>query len=218
MMRRMLSLLFVVGGMAAGCATDEAALDDSTVAEGEALDPDSLEERRWGGRPHPGGGAMDGGIVPDAGRPVHFASAKLAPKSGNTTLGGKAVFAKRRGKVQLTLWVEGAPPGKHGAHLHAVGDCSAPDAASAGGHWNPTQAPHGAPSTPSHLGDLGNITIGRSGRGLLTFENPAWTLGDGAPTDVLNHAIVIHADPDDLTSQPSGNAGGRIGCGVVEAD
>lgn len=220
-MRRVLPLLMIVSGLAAGCAdADEAGRDPSVEAsDSDALDADELEARRRGGPSHGGkpGSALDAGVSRDAGRPVFFAAAKLAPKSGNTTLRGEAFFTKQRRGAQLTLYVEGAPPGKHGAHLHAVGDCSAPDATSAGGHWNPENAQHGAPGPSSHLGDLGSITIGQSGRGLLLIDNDKWTLGGGAPTDLIGKAVVIHADADDFTTQPTGNAGGRIGCGVIQA-
>src|SRR5262245_10479807 len=86
----------------------------------------------------------------------HVAEATLAPKSGNTTLAGSAKFSGEPGKVQVAVTVMGAPPGMHGLHIHETGDCSAPDAMSAGGHWNPSMHMHAAPGPMAHLGDLGN--------------------------------------------------------------
>jgi len=144
------------------------------------------------------------------------ANAAIAPKSGNTTLAGDAKFSGAAGAITLTLTLTGAPPGQHGAHIHETGDCSAPDAMSAGGHWNPTTHMHAAPGATAHLGDLGNITVAADGTATLTYSYPEWTIGGGAPTDLIGKAIVIHAMPDDLMTQPTGNAGGRIGCGVIE--
>jgi Cu-Zn family superoxide dismutase len=99
-----------------------------------------------------------------------------------------------------------------------TGDCSAADGSSAGGHWNPAMNNHGMPGAASHLGDLGNFTVAADGTGTLEISNPAWTIGDGAATDVVGKAIIVHGAPDDFTTQPTGNAGARIGCGVIKAD
>jgi Cu-Zn family superoxide dismutase len=152
----------------------------------------------------------------DGGGSSERASAEIEAKSGNTTLHGTASFAEVRGEVVVTLEVEGAPPGDHGAHIHEIGDCSAADAMSAGEHWNPDDHAHGEPGTTSHLGDLGNLSVDADGTGRLTLRSDKWTVGDGGDYDVVGKAIVIHANEDDLTTQPSGNSGGRIGCGVIE--
>jgi Cu-Zn family superoxide dismutase len=146
----------------------------------------------------------------------HTAEAVLAPKSGNTTLAGTAKFSGEPGKVQVTVNITGAPPGMHGLHIHETGDCSAPDAMSAGGHWNPTMQMHAAPSASAHLGDLGNITVSDAGSGTLTYGNPAWEIGSTGANNLIGKAVIVHAMPDDLTTQPTGNAGGRIGCGVIQ--
>jgi superoxide dismutase, Cu-Zn family len=144
------------------------------------------------------------------------ASARVEGKSGNT-LSGTAEFRPVPGGVALTLRVTGAPPGAHAVHLHQVGDCSAGDASSAGEHWNPTQSPHGhLPHSPAHLGDIGNLMVNEAGEGELEFVTEQWTLGTGAMNDANGKALVIHAKEDDLQSQPAGNAGDRIGCGVVQ--
>jgi Cu-Zn family superoxide dismutase len=145
----------------------------------------------------------------------HAAEAMLAPKSGNMTLAGSAKFSGEKGNVQVVVNVTGAPPGMHGLHIHETGDCSAPDAMSAGGHWNPTMHMHAAPGATSHLGDLGNLTVDAAGSGTATLTNPEWEIGTGTPMDVMGKAVIVHAMPDDLMMQPTGNAGGRIGCGVI---
>lgn len=145
-----------------------------------------------------------------------LASAMIAPKSGNTMLAGTATFSGAPGAISVTVSVTGAPPGDHGVHLHETGDCSAPDAMSAGGHWNPAMHMHGKPGPTSHIGDLGNITVGADGKGTLTLTNSEWAIGGAADKNPVGKAIVVHAMPDDYTTQmPPGNAGARIGCGVV---
>jgi Cu-Zn family superoxide dismutase len=146
----------------------------------------------------------------------HTAQAMLAPKSGNMTLAGSAMFSGEKGQVQVVVNVTGAPAGMHGLHIHETGDCSAADAMSAGGHWNPSMHMHAAPGATAHLGDLGNITIDAAGSGTVTMTNPAWEVGTGTPMDVIGKAVIVHAMPDDLMTQPTGNAGGRIGCGVIQ--
>jgi Cu-Zn family superoxide dismutase len=144
------------------------------------------------------------------------ATATLAARSGSTTT-GTATFTEANGRVTLKLDVANATPGRHGAHLHQVGDCSAPDATSAGAHWNPDGMNHGGPDSPQHhLGDLGNVEVGADGRGSITRSMAAWKLGDGSTTDVVGKAVIVHADPDDFTTQPTGNSGGRVACGVIE--
>lgn len=153
----------------------------------------------------------------DAGAAGQEASAHLAPKSGNTTLSGHATFSQTSAGVKLILHVTGAPPGEHGAHIHETGDCSDAEAKSAGGHWNPDQHKHGAPPPSSaHLGDLGNLTVAADGTGTLELTSETWKLGNGSPQDVIGRAVVIHAGADDLVTDPAGNSGARIGCGVIE--
>jgi Cu-Zn family superoxide dismutase len=160
-------------------------------------------------------GCGDEGSVSSADK-AESASALVLAKAGNTTLAGMATFVGEAGKVQLTLNVTGAPAGVHGVHIHEKGDWSAPDAMSAGAHWNPAMTMHAAPGASAHLGDLGNMTIGADGKGTLTATNPMWETGTGSSKDVVGKAVVVHAMNDDLTSQPAGNAGGRIGCGEIK--
>ena len=147
------------------------------------------------------------------------ASAALEAKSSSTVT-GTALFTERSSsQVDLTLNVAGATPGEHAAHIHLTGDCSADNAASAGGHWNPEPAMmHGLPTaTPHHLGDLGNFTVSDNGTGKLTITGD-WTIGTGDMTDVIGMAIIVHAMMDDGTTQTPvpGNAGARVACGVIK--
>ena len=142
--------------------------------------------------------------------------ATLAAKSDNTTLKGTATFSGEAGKVQVKVDLTGAPAGEHGVHIHETGDCSAADAMSAGGHWNPTGQMHGHLGTTAHLGDIGNITVAADGTGTITTTNPAWELTGTGANNVKGKAVIIHAMADDFMTQPTGNAGGRIGCGVIE--
>jgi superoxide dismutase, Cu-Zn family len=142
------------------------------------------------------------------------ATTQLESRSGSTTT-GTATFEEDGEQVTLTLEVSGATPGRHGAHIHENGDCSAADASSAGGHWNPATKTHGPPDANHHLGDLGNITIGQDGRGTLTLSKKEWKIGDGSAEDVVGKAVVIHANEDDLATDPAGNSGGRVACGVI---
>ncbi len=145
------------------------------------------------------------------------AAADLQSKSGSSVT-GTATFTKQGGKVSMTVKLKGLTPGTHAIHLHDKGDCSAPDAASAGGHWNPTSEDHGKwGHSPYHRGDIGNLVADAKGNATLTIASDVWTLGDGATTDVLGHAVVVHAKEDDFTTQPTGNAGGRVACGVIKA-
>jgi Cu-Zn family superoxide dismutase len=108
-----------------------------------------------------------------------------------------------------------APNSKHGIHIHEDGDCSAPDASSAGGHFNPLSNPHGAPGRFTHIGDLGNATANQAGVSYVDVRIPRATLDNAAATNVAGRAVIVHANPDDLTSQPSGDSGPRIACGVI---
>jgi len=147
------------------------------------------------------------------------ATAKLESKSGSSVTGTARFTRQDDGKIQLVVDVEGATPGVHAAHLHDVGDCSAEDGSSAGGHWNPTSHDHGKWDHDSfHLGDIGNIEVGEDGTGTITLTTDRWELGTGGMADVVDHAIIVHTAADDFVTQPTGNAGGREACGVVTID
>lgn len=129
---------------------------------------------------------------------------------------GKAAVEEIDGTLRVIVDVMGLPPGDHGAHVHMTGKCDAPDFSSAGGHWNPAGHQHGAknPAGP-HAGDLPNLEVGSNGRGHLVFTLPGGTYEGLMDED--GAAIVIHAKADDLMTDPSGNSGGRIACGVFAA-
>jgi Cu-Zn family superoxide dismutase len=147
--------------------------------------------------------------------PAGTASATIEARSGSS-LSGTAQFMMHGGMMMITVTLKGAPPGQHAVHIHEKGDCSAPDASSAGGHFNPGGHQHGSPDAPEHhAGDLGNITIGEDGTGSLMIHSSDLTLS-GGPNSVVGHALVVHEKTDDFVTQPSGNAGGRIGCGVIQ--
>jgi Cu-Zn family superoxide dismutase len=150
-------------------------------------------------------------------RPTAAADSATASIRGpeGSSLAGAATFTRTATGVHVNVELENAPPGVHGFHLHDQGDCSAPDFTSAGGHFNPTHAAHGGPDAPiHHAGDFGNITVGPDGRGRLELDSTMLTVAPG-PNSVLGKAVILHEKADDLTSQPTGAAGARIGCGVV---
>ena len=143
------------------------------------------------------------------------ASATIEARSGST-LTGKVSFTEVAGGVLVDMTVHHATPGWHAAHIHEKGDCSAADGSSAGGHFNPAGKPHGAPhALERHAGDLGNMWVDEKGDGHHMLLMPDLTVADG-PNSVRGRAIIVHANADDLATQPTGNAGGRIGCGVIQ--
>lgn len=142
------------------------------------------------------------------------ATATLQPRSGETT-NGTIAFTETAEGVSIHARVEGAPPGMHGFHIHEVGDCSSEDFKSAGGHFNPTGAPHGGPADAErHGGDLGNIEIGEDGTGHLEVSSEQLTVAEGE-NSVVGRGVILHEGEDDLESQPTGAAGARLACGVV---
>ena len=143
------------------------------------------------------------------------AIATIGSTSGSSVT-GMATFTQNGEQITLTIEIQGATPGLHAVHIHESGDCSAPDGTSAGGHWNPTGVAHGKWGVGEfHLGDLGNITVGEDGTGSFELTTDLWDIGTGSDVDVVGKGIVVHAGADDFTSQPSGAAGARIGCGAI---
>lgn len=145
------------------------------------------------------------------------ATATIESRSGSPVT-GRAVFTQLPGNAgtRCQIWIEHATPGTHGLHLHEKGDCSAPDAMSAGGHFNASGNPHAAPvDARRHNGDLGNIEIGPDGKGQLDETSNLLTVAPG-PNSVVGKAVIFHEKADDLTTQPTGAAGARFGCGVVQ--
>lgn len=145
---------------------------------------------------------------------VPFARAVLAPRGGSSAQ-GTVDFAMSGKNLLVRVSANKLSPGLHGIHVHEKGDCSAADAASAGDHFNPTEQKHGGPrSKARHAGDLGNLVANRLGNAELeiTIPPPSPTF---AWSEFVGKSVVVHERADDLITQPAGNSGGRIACGVV---
>jgi superoxide dismutase, Cu-Zn family len=139
---------------------------------------------------------------------------KLEPKSGSKVT-GTITFTKSGDDVEVTGDIQNLSPGKHGFHIHEKGDCSAADASSAGAHFNPTHQHHGGPGTSErHNGDLGNIEADKSGTAHVQWKGKMSLSGADS---IIGKSAVVHEKEDDLKSDPSGNSGSRIACGVIEA-
>lgn len=143
------------------------------------------------------------------------AAVTLSPISGSTASGTVTFVQKADGSVDVTAHLTGVPAGVHGFHIHDKGDCG-DNGNAAGGHFNPAGTAHGAPAADAHhAGDFGNITADAQGMAHASFNTRSITVTAG-PNSVVGHAVILHANPDDLVTQPTGNAGPRIACGVVE--
>lgn len=146
------------------------------------------------------------------------ATAELAPTQGNETK-GSVTFKVVDGKVHVTGQISGLKPGsEHGFHIHEKGDCSAPDGMSAGGHFNPGKQDHGSVSAdPHHGGDMPNIKA--DDKGVATIDGPVSSnvnIGKGDDFDIIGRGLIVHADADDYKTQPTGNAGARLACAVIQ--
>lgn len=152
--------------------------------------------------------------LPDFSNVTH-AAAHLSPASGSD-VAGEILFIEKDGAVEIRPEIQGLDPNSiHAIHIHEYGDCTAPDGSSAGGHFNPTQDPHGAPySQKHHAGDLGNIVADSRGRVTGLIRADEISLG-GLGNSVLGRSVVVHAKQDDFKTQPAGDAGARIACGVI---
>ncbi len=147
-----------------------------------------------------------------AGEPTK-AIAVLHPTTGST-VAGTVTFTAVGDGVKVVADLTGLTPGKHGFHIHEFGDCSSPDAKSAGGHFNPTNHQHGAPdATDRHAGDLGNIEADASGKVHVDVSDKVMKLSGS--DSIVGHAVIVHEKADDLKTQPTGDAGGRVACGVI---
>lgn len=149
--------------------------------------------------------AIEGSTTASSGMPVPF---PIVGPTGEQR--GFATFFSDGRRTAIKVEAEGLAPGVHGIHLHAVGRCDGPDFKSAGGHWNPAGRQHGHDNPQgAHLGDLPNLSVGSDGRGTASFTV------DGDMADADGTSLVIHADPDDNKTDPSGNSGARIACAVL---
>ena len=145
------------------------------------------------------------------------ASAALSGTKADTVLTGMAKFTRKGDEVELelTLDVPKKANSTVAVHFHEHGDCG-DEGKGAHGHWNPTKEDHGKwGSAKYHSGDLGNIKLDKDGKATFTVKTNRWTIGGPEKTNILNRAIIIHSGVDDYTTQPTGNSGSRIGCGVI---
>ncbi len=155
----------------------------------------------------------DAAQKPAAQQPFTKASAVLHGTEGNNVR-GVVMFIRNENGVKVVAHLEGLAPGEHGFHIHEFGDCSAQDGASAGGHFNPEGKKHGSPDTKErHIGDLGNIIADEGGS--ARYERLDSLLSLNGPDSIIGRGVVVHADADDFTSQPSGAAGARVACGTI---
>ena len=137
---------------------------------------------------------------------------------GQGGVSGVVVFQNSNGSMKATITLSGKPNTINAVHIHETGDCSGTGGKKAGGHWNPTGEDHGTwGSGEYHSGDLGNIKTDRAGNGGETIVDveKRWTIGGSKETNIIGKAIIVHEKADDGTSQPSGNAGKRVGCGEI---
>ena len=142
----------------------------------------------------------------------------MEPKSGSS-VEGTATFTEVNGEVTLVANLTGLTPGIHAIHIHEKSDCSAADGTSTGGHWNPTFKKHGKFGIAEyHRGDIGNFTADVNGKATVFFKTKEWAIGGNDETkNILNKGLIVHKDPDDFTSQPTGNAGARVACsGIIK--
>ncbi|HVE50988.1 MAG TPA: superoxide dismutase family protein [Casimicrobiaceae bacterium] len=142
------------------------------------------------------------------------ATANLEPTKGNKTA-GTVEFVERGGKVHVTATITGlAPNVEHGFHVHEKGDCGSDDGMSAGGHFNPDSKQHGPQDAPHHAGDMPNLKADASGNAKASFALDGVTLAPGAMS-LVGRGLIVHKDPDDYKTQPTGNAGARLACAVI---
>lgn len=149
------------------------------------------------------------------------AHADIDATKSDTTGSGRADFsAKGDGTIDLSLKIKFATMANKSVavHIHEHGDCS-DEGKGAHGHWNPTNEAHGKWGAAAfHSGDIGNVTLDANGEGSLTLNSNRWTIGGDEKTNILNRAIIVHSGVDDYQTQPTGNAGSRIGCGLITAN
>ena len=146
---------------------------------------------------------------------VMFAVCMIHPL-GDSGVHGTVTFTQQQDGVHIHAELTGLTPGEHGFHVHQFGDCTMTDGTCAGGHFNPTGAPHGGPDSPAgkrHVGDLGNIVADASGKAV--YDRVDKMIALNGPHSIIGRSIIVHAGRDDLKSQPSGDAGARVGCGVI---
>lgn len=182
--------------------------------------PEQPEQPDQPEQPPPGeaatGQAMQQPAAPEEPTGQRVAVAEISATEGNDA-DGAVRFTSEDGTVRVQGKITGLEPGAHGLHIHAKGDCSASDASSAGSHFTPDEDPHGSPRDlpgKHHVGDLGNIVADQNGTADVMVEDPEIRLS--GPESVVGKAVIVHAARDDLETQPSGDSGARVGCGVIQ--
>ena len=156
--------------------------------------------------------------MPSASDTAQHAMATISGTKADTTLNGTATFDKdgNEVKMHLELTVPSKANQSVAVHFHAMSDCG-DMGKMAGGHWNPTHEDHGKWGTGKyHSGDIGNITLDGTGKGMIDVKTNRWSLGGDSTTNIIGKTIIVHSGVDDYTTQPSGNSGERIGCGVIK--
>ncbi|SRX56095.1 superoxide dismutase family protein [Aequorivita sp. CIP111184] len=141
----------------------------------------------------------------------------MQSKSGSTVL-GEVYFTEENGMVKMDGKFKGLKPGMHAIHIHEKADCSSEDGKSAGGHWNPTHQKHGkwGDAEGYHKGDIGNFEADADGNGKISMQTDEWCIGCGDENkDILGKGLIVHEGTDDFTTQPTGDAGGRVSCGGI---
>jgi len=144
---------------------------------------------------------------------ISSATAVIHPTKGNNA-SGVVIFVQQKDGVHINAHVSGLIPGEHGFHIHEFGNCACDDAVCAGDHFNPTHKPHAGPDDPDrHIGDLGNMVADAEGKAIYNDVDNQLALN--GPNSIIGRAVIVHADKDDFKTQPTGNAGARVGCGVI---
>lgn len=225
------------GLLAAGCEPQPTERDNEQLTRAQEATPlrDASEERDDTGRadapaepqadaapqsPEPAARGRDAGVVggpaPAGSSGGETARAVLEPTEGQRASGTVEFRQQQDGGLMVVVMLQGLEPGPHGLHVHETGDCSAPDAASAEGHFTPENDPHGSPQAAPdvhHAGDFGNVNADDDGVAEARFADDELAL-DGE-FGVVGRAVIVHRDRDDLRTQPDGNAGDRVACGVI---
>lgn len=198
MKRISLSLVFCASLFIIGCKNDKKENDTENAAETEM------------------NSEMDNSMEKE--EETKEITVSLEPKSGSD-LGGEVTFTQEDGEVTMEATITGLAEGQHAIHIHQKADCSAEDGTSAGGHWNPTNEKHGkwGDAEGYHKGDIGNFEVDANGEGTISMTTDEWCIGcDDENKNIVGKAIIVHDGVDDYTSQPSGAAGTRVGCGVIK--
>ncbi len=195
-MKRLTWITFICSAFLFSCATSTEDNDNSMDEEADMVaDTDIQEEEQ-----------------------MASAMASMSPASGSNVSGSVTFTQTGDSTVSVEMDLSGLAPGQHAIHIHQTGDCSAADATSAGGHWNPMNVAHGkrGESDEFHKGDIMNLEVGSDSTVTNTIEVSGWTIGGDDMSNIVGKAVIIHAGADDFTSQPSGAAGARVSCGVIE--